>query len=234
MPRRITDLEGTTYDYDDNGNLTDRGSDTFAWDHENRMTESVVGGVTTTYEYNGAGIRTSRTVAGNTIDYVWDTAGALPVVLDDGTYRYVYGLDLIPAIEADDTEHYRLYDGLGSVTEVTDSGGSTEASYRYDVFGAVRSSSGSSALEWLFTGEQYDGLDAVMVEDLALGGVSASTNLTGATTGNLDDDPDDPDANWATASSTGDTAITVAFPTPTRDPETGSGVQEDRSVRAAA
>ena len=29
----------------------------------------------------------------------------------------------------------------------------------------------------------------------------SSTNLTGATVANLDDDPDAPDANWATATS---------------------------------
>lgn len=58
------------------------------------MIQSVVGGVTTTYAYNGSGIRAFRTVA-----------GALPVVLDDSGYRYVYGLDLIAAVEDDDSEY---------------------------------------------------------------------------------------------------------------------------------
>ena len=30
-----------------------------------------------------------------TTDYTWDAAGALPVVIDDETLRYVYGLDQI-------------------------------------------------------------------------------------------------------------------------------------------
>jgi YD repeat-containing protein len=58
-----------------------------------------------------------------------------------------HGLDLIAAIENDDTEHYFLYDGLGSVTEVTDDAGDVVASLRYDVFGAVCSSSRSTDLE---------------------------------------------------------------------------------------
>ena len=38
------------------------------------------------------------------------------------------------------------YDGLGPSTDA----------YTYDVFGAVRASTGSSANPWLFTGEQHD------------------------------------------------------------------------------
>jgi YD repeat-containing protein len=55
------------YSYDDNGNLTARGSDSFAWDHENRMTSATVGGTTTTFAYNADGLRDSRTTGGNTV-----------------------------------------------------------------------------------------------------------------------------------------------------------------------
>ena len=48
-----------------------------------------------------------------TMDYAWDVASGLPVVLQDSANTYVYGLDLISAT-----------DGSGNVT----------ASYEYDVF----------------------------------------------------------------------------------------------------
>ena len=51
---------------------------------------------------------------------------------------------------------YFLYDGLGSVTDLTDDEGDAVDGYTYDVFGAIRSQSGSSDNYWLFTGEQYD------------------------------------------------------------------------------
>ena len=51
---------------------------------------------------------------------------------------------------------YHLYDGLGSVTDLTDDEGDVLDGYTYDVFGALRSQSGSSANPWLFTGEQLD------------------------------------------------------------------------------
>ncbi|MEX0800844.1 MAG: hypothetical protein WD379_06475 [Dehalococcoidia bacterium] len=36
-------LEGTSFDYDDNGNQIERGTDTFEYDHENRLVETVSG-----------------------------------------------------------------------------------------------------------------------------------------------------------------------------------------------
>ena len=91
-----------------------------------------------------------------TTNYVWDVAAGLPVVLQDGENTYVYGLDLISATDSQGDQTYFLYDGLGSVTDVTDEGGDVVASYSYDVFGAIRSVTGSSDNYWLFTGEQSD------------------------------------------------------------------------------
>jgi YD repeat-containing protein len=62
---------GIGYGYDGNGNPTSRGTDSFAWDHENRMTSATVGGTTTTYAYNGDGLRVSQTTGGVTTFYVW-------------------------------------------------------------------------------------------------------------------------------------------------------------------
>ena len=52
---------------------------------------------------------------------------------------------------------YYLYDGLGSTTDLIDGSGTSIDSYGYDVFGAIRTQSGSSSNYWLFTGEQRDG-----------------------------------------------------------------------------
>jgi RHS repeat-associated protein len=84
----------------------------------------------------------------------WDVAARLPTILNDGTNgNYVYGLDLV-SLEG---TRFFSYDGLDSTTDVTDSTGTTIASYTYDVFGAVRAQSGIPiANEWLFTGEQQE------------------------------------------------------------------------------
>lgn len=156
---QLTLLEGVSYDYDDNGNQTDRGSDTFAYDHENRLVEAVTGAVTSTSEYNGDGLRMSLEADDGSpvmTDYIWDINQSLPVVLDDGANQYVYGFDLISATDALDDQVYYVHDGLGSVTALTDDTGAVTDTYSYDVFGALRSSTGSTANNWSFTGELSD------------------------------------------------------------------------------
>jgi hypothetical protein len=92
-----------------------------------------------------------------TTSYVWDVAAGLPVILQDSDGNtYVYGLDLISRTDSGGNQEYYLYDGLGSMTDLTDSIGNGVASYGYDVFGAIRSQSGASENYWLFTGEQQD------------------------------------------------------------------------------
>jgi RHS repeat-associated protein len=77
-------------------------------------------------------------------------------VVDDGTLKYVYGLGRIAQVEIDNDTHYYLTDGLGSTMALTDASGSVVNTYEYDVFGAVRSSTGSQPNEFKFTGEQVD------------------------------------------------------------------------------
>ncbi|MBI4301919.1 MAG: type IV secretion protein Rhs, partial [Chloroflexi bacterium] len=44
-----------SYAYDNNGNQTARGSDSFNWDYENRLSGATVGGPSATYVYRGDG-----------------------------------------------------------------------------------------------------------------------------------------------------------------------------------
>lgn len=99
----------------------------------------------------------SHTVGGSTTSYTWDAAAGLSVILQDSQGNtYVYGLDLISRTDSGGNQEYYLYDGLGSTTDLTDGSGNSTAGYGYDVFGAIRSQSGSSPNEFTFTGEQRD------------------------------------------------------------------------------
>jgi RHS repeat-associated protein len=147
---------GVSYGYDARGNQTSRGSDTFTFDHENRMTAATIGGASSSYVYNGDGVRVTKTAASVTTNYVQDVASKLPMVLQDGTFTYVYGIGLISTTDGAGVQTYRLTDGLGSTTELVDGSGNVTVSYTYDPFGAVRSQSASNGNDWLFTGEQRD------------------------------------------------------------------------------
>jgi len=55
----------------------------------------ILGTQTTQFAYNGDGVRTSKTIAGDTTEYVLDLAATLPVVISDTEAVYLYGLDII-------------------------------------------------------------------------------------------------------------------------------------------
>lgn len=157
---QLESVDEASYTYDDNGNLTDRGSDTFEWDYENRLTDAEIDSVDSSYEYNGDGLRVGRTIDATTVDYYWDVAAALPVILQDSDDNtYIYGLDLIARVDDQGDEEYYLYDGLGSTTGLAGDTGTVTDTYTYDVFGAIRSQTGSSTNEFTYTGEQVDGTD---------------------------------------------------------------------------
>ena len=141
------------YTWDDNGDLTARGSDSFSWDYEDRMVSATVNSVTTSFAYRGDGLRDSRTVGGNTTSFTWDIARGLPVVLDDGN-QYVYGAALA-AQKQGGSWYYYLADGLGSTMAVVNASGAVQDSYTYDVYGTP-TKTGSLANEFDFGGQQTD------------------------------------------------------------------------------
>jgi YD repeat-containing protein len=56
------------------------GVRSYSYDQTNRLTQVTEGSLTTQFAYNGDGVRTSKTVAGDTTEYVVDLAATLPVV----------------------------------------------------------------------------------------------------------------------------------------------------------
>jgi RHS repeat-associated protein len=88
---------------------------------------------------------------------VWDQNAGMPVILRDSAgNRYVYGLDLISRTDSGGNQEYELSDGLGSTTGLADGTGAVTDTYTYDVYGAVRTHTGTSGNEFTFTGEQVD------------------------------------------------------------------------------
>jgi len=103
----------------------------------NRLISATVGGGTSTYD--GDGKRTSKTVDGVTTSYVYDVAGGLPMLLDDGARKYVWGAGGLAFTVDKGTAAVQVYhtDGLGSVRAITDSTGSVTQTYQTDEFGVL-------------------------------------------------------------------------------------------------
>ncbi len=94
---------------------------------------------TSSYTYNGDGLRTSKTPAGsaNPQQFVYDTTGSVPAVLSDGEAYYVYGADGYPLemIQGTTVTWYH-HDRLGSTRVLTDSSGTVIGTATYGAYGA--------------------------------------------------------------------------------------------------
>lgn len=165
-----------TYAYDSNGNLltkvdTPSGgaatSNTYAYDLENRLTRVTVNSVErTSYAYFPDGTRIRRTEDGIVTHFLYDFRdfNGYNDILEEydsvGTVkaRYVHGpgIDEPLAQQYAGAWHYYHFDGLGSVTRLTDTSKVTKNSYVYDDFGGLRFKSEAIPNSYGFTGHEED------------------------------------------------------------------------------
>lgn len=127
-----------------------------AYDQASRLTSATVNGTTGTDAYDGDGKRASQTVGSTTTSYVYDVNGALPNVLVDGTFKYVYGLGLAYAVDSSGNVQVYHTNGLGSVRAITDASGTLIETYQTDPFGVPTQTQGTSSQPFGYTGQQAD------------------------------------------------------------------------------
>jgi RHS repeat-associated protein len=129
----------TSYGYDQAGRLINYGGNS-------------------TYSYNGDGLRMSKTVSGVAEPFIWDMADGMPVIIQDGTTRYLTGINGLPLeqIAADGTVRYYHQDQLGSTRAITNSLGKLDATALYDPYGNLEASSGSVNNPFGFAGQYTD------------------------------------------------------------------------------
>jgi len=159
---RLLAAESTTFNYDNNGNLTTKtlGSNTatYAWDYNDMLTQLDSGGNTYSYKYEGLGNRIARIANSVETRYVVDPSGALSQVLAETdtsgiiTAYYVYGLGLISKITPAGQTYYYHYDGIGSTIAINDLSGSIINKYAYDAFGKVLSEEETIANSFKYVG----------------------------------------------------------------------------------
>ena len=98
----------TSFTWDNNGNMTSKGSVQYIYDAANRLTKVADGSNIYEYAYDGDGRRTQKKVNGVVTDYLWDTVSDLPVILNETTgsssTRYEYASQLLAQINPDGTD----------------------------------------------------------------------------------------------------------------------------------
>ena len=146
-----------TFTWSAAGQLTTRGSDTFAYDPLDRLTRATVAGTARTYAYSGDGLLQSRSQLLLTTSFLWDPASSPSRLLQQGTDRLVYGLGPLYAVSAAGTTTTFAPDALGSVRAELSDLGLVSASFRYRSYGELAQASGLGTPSSLgFAGELAD------------------------------------------------------------------------------
>jgi RHS repeat-associated protein len=162
----VNQLANTGYDYDNNGNLTSDGVNSYTWDRANRLTgwDNGVAADLTAYTYDGLGNRIAQslgTISPTVTKYLLDLQPGLAVVLAEttgvNTTRNIHAPRGIHAHkDASGDWEWMMQDGLGSVRGVVDNSVGVLESRNYDPYGTGFDATGSSQTAYGFTGEPTD------------------------------------------------------------------------------
>jgi RHS repeat-associated protein len=165
----------STESYDANGNVIATGGMSYTYDSENHMLTASGNGKVVTMIYDAFGNRVAKTVNGVTTQYLVEddvNPTGYPQVVEElvgpigsgvVTRQYTYGLqriseNLSPAVTGNSTwtPSFYVYDGGGSVRNLTNTAGVITDSYEYDAFGNSFTKVGTTPNNYLYRGEQYD------------------------------------------------------------------------------
>ncbi len=163
-----SDGVGGIYSYDEAGNMTAGMGQSYAYDGANRL--KTANGSTSTYGYDGDGMRVKKIEGGATTYYVQSSAlkNTAMEVNSTGVLRaYVYANGKLTAMQATDGQLYWMHTNhLGNSRAMTDANGNLTYKGQFDPYGQALnewSSSGNNNLNTKkFTGYERDnatGLD---------------------------------------------------------------------------
>ena len=160
-----------TYQYDNNGNLTLKTPKTpgpftsYEYDAENKLVRAVTNGTTANYKYDGLGRRVEKEVNDGATTkvsrHIYDNKDIL-LELDGSnniTARYTHGpgIDEPLIMEKGGQSFFYHADGLGSITEITNSSGAVAQRYTYSSFGTIESQLDPNFVQpYTFTSREFD------------------------------------------------------------------------------
>jgi RHS repeat-associated protein len=161
--------------YDANGNVTRTANgNSYTYDSQNHMMTMTAPGKSISMVYDAFGNRVAKTVNGVTTQYLVDDLNptGYPQVIEEltgsigagvVTRTYTYGLqriseNLSPSLTGNNawTPSFYVYDGAGSVRQLTNSTGVVTNEYEYDAYGNSFTKAGTTPNNYLYRGEQYD------------------------------------------------------------------------------
>lgn len=164
---RLLEDANFRYGYDDNGNMIVKVSrangavTNYDYDAENRLIGVTTSTSNISYNYDPFGRRIQKDVNGAQVKYVYDGED---IVLEYNTadeliasYLHGPGIDEPISLHLNGNSFYYHFDGLGSVTAMTDTNGNKVQSYEYDSFGNITDIGNPFFNQpYTYTGREYD------------------------------------------------------------------------------
>ena len=133
---RLTGFNNQALTYDANGNLTGDGINTYTWNARNQLIQ-MTGAVNAGFTYDATGRRKSKTVNGQTTNYLYDGDNILQEQTGTSLKAgyLMGGIDEIFTRQTPSQTYNYLTDALGSVIRLTDNTGNKLVDYTYDPYG---------------------------------------------------------------------------------------------------
>ena len=154
-----TAFAGAALTYDNNGNLTNDGTNTYVWDARNRLV-AVSGGLTANFSYDAFWRRKSKQINSVTSQFLHDRNDIVGEVGGGAVgATYIRSLNVDdPFIRRATTNEFYHSDALGSSLVLSSTAGESAVTYAYEPFGKTVAGGGSAnALQ--YSGRERDGDD---------------------------------------------------------------------------
>jgi RHS repeat-associated protein len=173
---QYSSVEGTSLTYDLNGNLLTDGTNTYEYDYENQLVKVTTSTNIIRYSFDAFGRRIAKDVydSGNVFiegekylysgDEVLCEYDSNDILLRKFVLSNSIDEPILMENAVSGERYYYSRDGLGSVTEVSDSTGSVVEKYSFDVYGKPVVKNGTDTVipesaignPYLFTNRRYD------------------------------------------------------------------------------
>jgi RHS repeat-associated protein len=156
---RLTQRAGASLTYDENGNLTSDGTNTFSWNARNQLVAMSGPGLTASFQYDASGKRINKTINGVSASYLYDGSNVVQELSGTTPTANLLNGGIDKVFTRTDAGGTRtpLTDGLGSTLELADDAGTLQTQYTYDPFGNTTSTGTTSTNSSKYTGREDDG-----------------------------------------------------------------------------
>ena len=146
----LTAYDGEEISYDGIGNPLSYRGWTMSWQGGRQLSSMPKGSDTLNFAYNESGLRTSKTVNGVSHSYVWQGSKLAADITDAYALYFHYDssgevIGFTRTVNGTDTEYFYVKNLQGDILKVITATGTEAATYTYDAWGKLLTSSGDMA-----------------------------------------------------------------------------------------